>query len=131
VIGAVWRRIWRCYRSGEGRGGPQRGLERVDLRTAGPESASIAGFAVLGGGVLSCPGAMISLARSEAMQLCLDLGGLSAPAAALWELVGSEERRSAIALLAALMAQMVAEGPCGDPASVEDAGAPGRGGDRR
>ena len=88
VIGAVWRRIWRCYRSDEGHGGSQRGLERVDLRPAGPESGSIGGFAVLGGAVLSCSGAMISLARSEAMQLCLDLGGSSAPAAALWELVG-------------------------------------------
>jgi hypothetical protein len=67
-------------------------------------------LAVLDRAVLSCPDAMISLARSAAMQLCLDLGGSRAPATVLWELVGSEERRSAIALLATLITQTVTEG---------------------
>jgi hypothetical protein len=42
------------------------------------------------------------------MQLRLDLAKSAAPAVALWELVGREERRTAIALLAALIAQTVA-----------------------
>jgi hypothetical protein len=42
------------------------------------------------------------------VQLRLDLAESSAPAAALWELVGEEHRRAAMALLAALIAQTVA-----------------------
>ena len=53
------------------------------------------------------------------MQLRLDLGGSPAPAAALWELVGSEERRSAIALLAALIARTVTDGAHDCRAAVE------------
>jgi hypothetical protein len=68
---------------------------------------------------------MIWLARSEAMKLRLDLGGSPAPAAALWELVGSEERRSAIALLAALIARAVTDRAHDDPAAVEESGATG------
>jgi hypothetical protein len=64
--------------------------------------------------------------RSEAMQLRLDLGGSAAPAAALWELVGPEERRAAIVLLAALIARTVAgEEVLDDRASLRDPGALG------
>jgi hypothetical protein len=64
--------------------------------------------------------------RSEAMQLRLDLGGSAAPAVALWELVGAEERRAAIVLLAALIAQTVAgEEVLDDRASLRDPGALG------
>ena len=60
------------------------------------------------------------------MQLHLDLGGSWAPAAALWELVGVEERRTAITLLAALIAQTVAgEEVLDDRASLRDPGASG------
>ena len=43
------------------------------------------------------------------MQLRLDLAESPAPAAALWELVGEEERRAAMALLAVLIAQTLAD----------------------
>jgi len=60
------------------------------------------------------------------MQLRLDLGGSAAPAAALWELVGPEERRAAIALLTALIAQTVAgEGALDERASVGGRGLAG------
>ena len=63
------------------------------------------------------------------MQLRLDLGGSPAPAAVLWELVGAEERRAAIVLLAALIAQTVGgEEALDDLASLRDPGA-GRGWD--
>ncbi|MDP9258123.1 MAG: hypothetical protein M3Q31_16455 [Actinomycetota bacterium] len=42
------------------------------------------------------------------MQLRLDLAESPAPAAALWELVGEEERQTAMALLAVLIAQALA-----------------------
>ncbi len=42
------------------------------------------------------------------MQLRLDLAESPAPAAALWELLGEEQRQAAMALLAALIAQSVA-----------------------
>ena len=42
------------------------------------------------------------------MQLRLDLAESPAPAAALWELLGEEQRRAATVLLAALIAQSVA-----------------------
>ena len=58
------------------------------------------------------------------MQLRLDLGGSAAPAVVLWELVGAEERRAAMALLTALIAQtVVGEGVCVELASVRDPGA--------
>ena len=41
------------------------------------------------------------------MQLRLELAESPAPAVALWELVGEEQRRTAMALLAALIAQTV------------------------
>jgi hypothetical protein len=40
--------------------------------------------------------------------LRLDLAESPAPAAALWELLGEEQRRAAMTLLAALIAQAVA-----------------------
>ena len=55
------------------------------------------------------------------MQLRLALAQSAAPAVALWELVGPEERRAAIALLTGLIAQTVAgvEG-LDDRAPVDD-----------
>ncbi len=46
--------------------------------------------------------------RRLRLQLRLDLGESPAPAAALWELLGEEQRRAALAQLAALIAQTVA-----------------------
>ncbi len=49
----------------------------------------------------------------------LDLAESSAPAAVLWELVGSEQRQTAIALLAVLIAQtVVGEGVRDDRSGV-------------
>jgi hypothetical protein len=42
------------------------------------------------------------------VQLRLDLAESPAPAAALWELVGEQQRTAAMALLAALIAQTIA-----------------------
>jgi hypothetical protein len=42
------------------------------------------------------------------VQLRLELAESPAPAVALWELVGEEQRQTAMALLAALIAQTVA-----------------------
>lgn len=44
------------------------------------------------------------------MQLRLDLAESSAPAEALWELVGDQQRQRAMVLLAALIAQTVVPG---------------------
>ena len=60
------------------------------------------------------------------MQLRLDLAESAAPAAALWELVGEEQRAAAMALLAALIAQTVGGEAAGDErASLGGAGAAG------
>jgi hypothetical protein len=60
------------------------------------------------------------------VQLRLDLAESPAPAVALWELVGAEQRQTAIVLLAALIAQTVAgEEVLDDRASVRDPGARG------
>ncbi len=45
------------------------------------------------------------------MQLRLDLAESPAPAAALWELLGEEQRQAAMAMLAVLIAQAVAGEP--------------------
>jgi hypothetical protein len=61
--------------------------------------------------VSSWPGGMIArseVARRPIVQLRLDLAESPAPAAALWELLGEEQRRAAMTLLAALIAQAVA-----------------------
>lgn len=60
------------------------------------------------------------------MQLRLELAESPAPAVALWELVGEEQRTAAMALLAALIAQTVGGEAAGDDrAPVGGAGAPG------
>jgi hypothetical protein len=69
---------------------------------------------------------MISSATSMVMQLRLDLAEFPAPAVALWELVGAEQRHRALTLLAALIAQAVGGEAIGDElASVGGAGVPG------
>jgi hypothetical protein len=58
--------------------------------------------------------------------LRLELAESPAPAAALWELVGEEQRQTAMALLAALIAQTVADGAVRDEvASLGGTGEPG------
>ena len=57
--------------------------------------------------VSSWPSGMIAVERSS-VQLRLELSESPAPAVALWELVGEEQRQTAMALLAALIAQTVA-----------------------
>ncbi len=77
----------------------------------------------------SWPGAMISSASSM-VQLRLDLAEFPASAVVLWELVGSEQREAAIALLAALIAQSVVDGVMRDDrVPVRDRGALGGRGD--
>jgi hypothetical protein len=77
------------------------------------------------GALASGLGAMIA-PRSEAMQLRLDLAECPAPGAALWELVGAEQRQTAMTLLAALIARAVAgEEVLDDRAQVGDQGALG------
>jgi hypothetical protein len=46
-------------------------------------------------------------ARGAIVQLRLELAESPAPAVALWELVGEEQRQTAMVLLAALIAQTV------------------------
>ena len=48
------------------------------------------------------------------MQLRLELAEVPAPAAALWELVGEQQRQGAMTLLAALIAQTIAPEAVGD-----------------
>ena len=60
------------------------------------------------------------------MQLRLELAESPAPAVALWELVGEQQRETAMVLLAALIAQAVAPEAVGDDrASVRNARLPG------
>lgn len=69
---------------------------------------------------------MMWVASSMVMQLRLDLAESPAPAAVLWELVGSEQRQTAIMLLAGLIARsVVGEEVLDDRASVRGPGAPG------
>ena len=71
--------------------------------------------------------AMIVLRRPR-VQLRLELAESPAPAVALWELVGEFPRQSAMALLAALIAQtVVGEAPGDELASLGDADAAGDG----
>jgi hypothetical protein len=58
--------------------------------------------------VLSMPSAMMVRARRTVLQLRLDLAECPAPATALWELLGEQERQAAMAMLAALIARAVA-----------------------
>jgi hypothetical protein len=48
------------------------------------------------------------VARGSIVQLRLELAESPAPAVALWELVGEEQRQTAMTLLAALIAKTVA-----------------------
>jgi hypothetical protein len=76
--------------------------------------------------MLSWSGAMIRLANIMVMQLRLDLAECPAPAAALWELVGAEQRQRALTLLAALIARASGGEAIGDElVSLGGAGAPG------
>lgn len=60
------------------------------------------------------------------MQLRLELAESPAPAVALWELIGEQQRQTAMALLAALLAQTVAPGAVDDElASLPGTGAVG------
>jgi hypothetical protein len=64
--------------------------------------------------------------RGLIVQLRLELAESPAPAAALWELVGEQQRETAMTLLAALIAQAVAGEVLGDEvASLGGAGVPG------
>jgi hypothetical protein len=64
--------------------------------------------------------------RGSNVQLRLELAGSPAPAVALWELVGEQQRQSAMTLLAALIAQTIAGEEAGDElASIADRGAAG------
>lgn len=64
------------------------------------------------------------------VQLRLELAESPAPAVALWELVGEQQRQAAMTLLAALIAQTVAGEAVGDEvASLGRAGALGGRGD--
>ncbi len=53
-------------------------------------------------------------ARRIVLQLRLDLAECPAPATALWELLGEQERQAAMALLAALIARALAREETGD-----------------
>ena len=68
----------------------------------------IAGLAASGAWVPSWRGAMIRPARRSEVQLRLELAESPAPAVALWELVGEQQRETAMTLLAALIARSVA-----------------------
>jgi hypothetical protein len=64
--------------------------------------------------------------RGPIVQLRLEWAESPAPAVALWELVGEQQRQTAMALLAALIAQAVAPGAVGDERpSLGGAGAGG------
>jgi hypothetical protein len=64
--------------------------------------------------------------RPMVVQLRLDLAESSAPAGALWELVGEQQRQTAMTLLAALIAQTVApEAASDDRVSVAGTGTAG------
>jgi hypothetical protein len=68
--------------------------------------------------VSSWPSAMIrSQGTGPIVQLRLELAESPAPAVALWELVGEQQRQTAMVLLAALIARAVA----GEPGEEETA----------
>jgi hypothetical protein len=65
--------------------------------------------------------------RGSIVQLRLELAGSPAPAVALWELVGEQQRQQAMTLLAALIAQTIApEAVSDDRVSLGGASAAGR-----
>ena len=57
---------------------------------------------------VSSAGSEMIVLRPMVVQLRLDVAESSAPAGALWELVGEQQRQTAMTLLAALIAQTVA-----------------------
>jgi hypothetical protein len=64
--------------------------------------------------------------RRSIVQLRLELAESPAPAVALWELVGEQQRETAMALLAALIAQtVVSEAGTDDRAPLRRERAPG------
>jgi hypothetical protein len=68
--------------------------------------------------------------RGSIVQLRLELAESPAPAVALWELVGEQQRQTAMSLLAAMIAQTVAPGAVDDElASFPGAGVVGGRGD--
>ena len=75
----------------------------------------------------SWPGAMIVLRRAI-LQLRLELAESPAPAVALWELLGEQQRQSAMTLLTALIAQTVAGEAVGDEEVASLGGADEAGG---
>jgi hypothetical protein len=75
--------------------------------------------------VSSWPSAIIA-AGGSIVQLRLELAESPAPAVALWELVGEDQRQTAMTLLAALIAQTVVPEAAGDDrAPLRGAGARG------
>jgi hypothetical protein len=60
------------------------------------------------------------------VQLRLELAESPAPAVALWELVGEQQRETAMALLAVLIAQTVVPETGDERVSLESASAAGR-----
>jgi hypothetical protein len=65
--------------------------------------------------------------RGEIVQLRLELAESPAPAAALWELVGEQQRQAVMVLLAAMIAQTLAPEAAGDErASLGGIGTVGR-----
>jgi hypothetical protein len=70
---------------------------------------------------------MIPPPRRSIVQLRLELAESPAPAVALWELVGEQQRQTAMSLLATLIAQTLAPEAVGDErVSLRGAGAVGR-----
>jgi hypothetical protein len=66
-------------------------------------------------------------ARGPIVQLRLELAESPAPAVALWELVGEQQRQAAMSLLTALIAQTVVPEVAGDErVSLGGAGTVGR-----
>ncbi len=63
---------------------------------------------------VSSAGSAMIAPRPMVVQLRLDLAESSAPAEALWELVGDEQRQAACTLLVALIAQTVVGEAAGD-----------------
>jgi hypothetical protein len=65
--------------------------------------------------------------QGEIVQLRLELAESPAPAVAMWELVGEQQRQAAMSLLAVLIAQTLAPEAAGDErVSLAGAGTVGR-----
>jgi hypothetical protein len=76
---------------------------------------------------VSSTASAIITARRSIVQLRLELAESPAPAAALWELVGEQQRQAAMSLLTTLIAQTLAPEAAGDErVSLRGAGTVGR-----